>query len=103
MSLSNILSIGNSALNTYSTGINIAAHNIANINTKEFKPQRVHYADISENQGVALNWVSRDMVGSNDLAREMVDLIMTQRSYEANAVTIRVVDEMMGTLLNVKV
>ena len=37
-----------------------------------------------------------------ELAREMPGMIITQRTYEANAQTVRTADEMLGTLLNLK-
>ncbi|MBI4180128.1 flagellar hook-basal body complex protein [bacterium] len=41
--------------------------------------------------------------GSNvDIATEMVDQIVNQRSFEANTKTIRTADEMLGTLLDLK-
>ena len=42
--------------------------------------------------------------GSNtDLPREFVNLIVTENAYSANAVAIRTMDEMTGSILNVKV
>ena len=42
--------------------------------------------------------------GSNtDLAREFTNLIVTENAYSASAVTIRTMDEMTGSILNVKV
>ena len=42
--------------------------------------------------------------GSNtDLAREFTNLISVENAYSANAVTIRTMDEMTGSILNVKV
>ncbi|MDL2291421.1 hypothetical protein LJC09_04895, partial [Desulfovibrio sp. OttesenSCG-928-F20] len=41
--------------------------------------------------------------GSNtDLAREFVNLVSTENAYSAVAVSIRAMDEMVGSLLNVK-
>ena len=42
--------------------------------------------------------------GSNtDLPREFANLIVTENAYSANAVAIRTMDEMTGSILNVKV
>jgi len=38
-----------------------------------------------------------------DMAREMVNLTVNQRSFEANATVIRTTDEMLGTVIDLKV
>jgi flagellar hook protein FlgE len=53
----------------------------------------------------AADWVPKGFVeGSNtDIATEMVNLIVTSRSYQANAKVIPTVDEMLGMVINLKV
>ena len=128
-SISSAMHTGASALNTYAWGMTIVAHNVANVNTDAFEPQRIHYADGPGGEGVRLNAVSQgDRLenvlsvqgqeraqalsaslpfeigepGGTDLPLEMTHMISTQRSYEANAVSIRTADEMLGTVLDLK-
>ena len=119
------LQVGASALGVHAWGMNIGAHNVANVNTDAFEPQRVHYADAPDNRGVQLNAVSQGdglsrLSGQNgvsgvltgdtlsispsgtDLAREMTSMIGTQRSFEANTVSVRTADEMLGTVLDMR-
>ena len=125
MSAGSSLQVGASALGVHSWGMAIGTHNVANVNTDAFEPQRVHYADAPEQRGVRLNAVSQGdglarlsgqgnvsgvlagdtlsiSPGGTDLAREMTSMIGTQRSYEANAVAVRTADEMLGTVLDIR-
>lgn len=118
-----------SALDSYAWGIALSAHNIANVNTESFEPQRIHYATGPSAEGVHIIAItqsdgpfhSRSIQAVNndetldddkalqiathngtDLAREITQLSMTQRSFEANSVSIRTFDEMLGTVLDIK-
>jgi flagellar basal-body rod protein FlgC len=132
-SISSSMHIGASAMNTFAVGMAVTAHNIANVNTAEFEPQRAAYATGPGGIGVQLetifqgNGIARpegidtafptqaiakaasydlppEMLNPSgtDLAREMVNMIVTQRSYEANTKIVRTGDEMLGTLLDIK-
>ena len=43
-----------SGLNAFGNGMNVTAHNIANVETADFQPQVAHYATGPEGQGVEL-------------------------------------------------
>lgn len=116
-----------SAMNALNTGMAATAHNIANVNTAGFTPQDVVYATGPEGMGVQAQVMqpSRllltpvDQSAANaadsflppevlnpsgtDLSREFVDMIVSQRAYEANAATVRNWDESLGVLLDIKV
>lgn len=121
--ISDSMYTGASALYAHSWGMAVTAHNVANVNTAGFTPQRAVYADVSGSRGVQLDAVLRDdaarRFGSavnrdpamppefvnpsgTDLAREMTQMISTQRTYEANARTVRTADAMLGILLDIK-
>ncbi|MBQ4566872.1 MAG: flagellar basal-body rod protein [Desulfovibrio sp.] len=125
MSVSSSMQVGASALGVHSWGMAIGTHNVANVNTDAFEPQRAHYADAPQDRGVRLNAVSQgdglarspgqDTVSGvfggdslsispsgTDLAREMTSMISTQRSFEANAVVVRTADDMLGTVLDIR-
>jgi flagellar basal-body rod protein FlgC len=118
------------ALNAFGTGVQVTAHNLANVLTDGFKAGRVTYQDLPRYSGTAAQvqtrlggdgplipvqglprdpstpaWVPNGFVeGSNtDVAREMVNLIVTHRGYQANAKVVPTVDSMLGTIINLKV
>jgi len=111
------------SLATHSVGMQVSAHNVANISTDGFMPQRATYATGSNGMGVELESVrklnqplrgldaasvsgdagfadSALPASSTDIAKEMPHMILTERGFQANAAAIRTADEMLGTLLN---
>lgn len=108
------LNTGLGALNAFATGVRGTAYNIANGNTDGFQPVSVRYqSGRPADQGVdpavtrpateAAAPASPFPVSHVDEAREMVNLTLNQRSFEANAVVIRASDELIGTLIDLKV
>ena len=51
------MQLGASAMNTHSWGMAVSAHNVANVSTPGFEPQRAVYATGPEGQGVRLDAV----------------------------------------------
>lgn len=131
MMSSNSLQIGASALNAFSWGTAVTAHNVANVSTAGFEPQRAVYSNNANDQGVSFDAVLKDSGSAvvqnpdrtaseavydvtsglpleasapsgTDLSREFTTMIATQHAYEANAQTIRTSDTMLGTLLDIK-
>ena len=108
--------LASGALAIHAVGIQVAAHNIANVSTGDFLPQRAIYATGPHGVGVALESVRRETeaatpvetggifgekrASGTKLAKEIPQMISTQRAFEANAATVRVADEMYGSLLN---
>lgn len=125
------LYLGADAMQTHAVGMQVCAHNIANISTANFLPQREIYATGPSGIGVDLdavirdpmpqgrdigamgNAISEDMAilgnlapeqihpSGTDLAKEMPHMISTQRAFEANVKTVMTADDMLGTLLNI--
>lgn len=121
--------IAASALNAFSVDMAVRANNIANVNTPEFHARNVTLTSGYQNQGVTVASITEDTTpgpilpdfaaanhggtavhtrgyldGSNtDLAREFTGMIATQHAYTANAITIRTVNDMTGTLLDMKI
>jgi flagellar basal-body rod protein FlgC len=119
------------ALAAFGTGMQSTAHNLANVLTNNFKAGRVTYSDLPEQSGVRAEGPTKLNVqgplvpygpglpplenadpsipkgfvegSTTDVATEMVNLIITSRSYQANTKTIRTADEMLGTVINLKV
>ena len=116
--------IGALAMDAHSWGMAVTAHNVANVNTAGFTPQRAVYATGPGGRGVRLDAVLQDAGAAGrldaatnsdpsmppefvnpsgtDLGREMTQMISTQRIYEANAQTVRTGDAMLGVLLDLK-
>ena len=57
MSISSSMSIASSALSAFGAGMQTTTHNVANVNTAGFNPQRAEYSDISGNNGTRLDAV----------------------------------------------
>ena len=130
--ISSALYMGAGAMQAHSWGMAVSAHNVANVSTDGFTPQRALFATGPGGRGVTLDTVLRepplggavsapDRRGASgdvsaaaglppeamrpsgtELAKEMPRMIITQRTYESNAQTVRTADDMLGTLLNIK-
>ena len=123
-----LLNTSLSALGAFGVGMQMTAHNIANVNTPEFNAGRVRYETGPEGYGVRVGEISRDTSpgplipvpppdsvtlsaagygvreGSNvSLEREFVQLISTENGYSANATVISTYDEIAGTVIDMKV
>ncbi|MDR1037590.1 MAG: flagellar biosynthesis protein FlgG [Deltaproteobacteria bacterium] len=130
MALSSAMYASSTALSAFGIGTQVTAHNLANVLTNGFKAGRTTYQDLPRYSGTAAQvqtrmgpdgplipweglprdpatpaWVPEGYVeGSNtDVAREMVNMIVTQRGYQANAKVIPTVDSLLGTVINLKV
>lgn len=105
------------SLGVHSVGMQVSAHNVANVSTDSFSPQRAVYATGTAGAGVVLDTVykvdSAAMQGlprdysaaaqafsGTELSREMPQMIATQRGFEANAATVRTADQMLGTIID---
>jgi flagellar basal-body rod protein FlgC len=107
----------NSALQANKTRLGVTADNIANVNTDEFKKSRAiqkennnghvqvniervntaghRYQELEGNQVI-------EKEGSNvNLEEEIPELMVTQRTYEANLKVLQTHDKMLGTLLDI--
>jgi len=106
-----------SALQANKTRLGVTADNIANVNTDEFKKSRAiqkegnnghvqvniervntpghRYQELEGNQVI-------EKEGSNvNLEEEIPELMVTQRTYEANLKVLQTHDKMLGTLLDI--
>ncbi|MGL1902250.1 MAG: flagellar basal body protein [Fibrobacterales bacterium] len=106
-----------SGLKASSTRMNVSAHNIANVNTDEFKAQIVNQHEdnsivdttISRDltQGPIIQRTSKDGAQENiemsnvDISKEAANQILASGNYKANVKSIQVQDEVLGTLINI--
>jgi flagellar hook protein FlgE len=118
------------ALKSFGVGTQVIAHNLANVLTEGFKSSRTLYYDLPPYSGTGAAtqklgaidgplipvqglppqsasppWVPSGFVegSTTDVATEMVSMIVTSRSYQANAKVIPTVDSMLGTIINLRV
>ncbi|MDR2401409.1 MAG: flagellar basal body protein [Deferribacteraceae bacterium] len=110
----NAVNSASSALRAYTEVINTTAHNVANINTEGYTPQRVH---LSEARGGGVKATAESIrnpaevrqdayiseKNSVNYAAEAANQITSLRSFQANTGVIRTADEMLGTLINTTV
>ena len=106
-----------SALQSYKSKMRVTANNIANVNTDEFKKDRATLRE-DTNGGVQVN-VQRvntpgirykvfegdrlvEIESSNvNLEEEIPEMMITQRTYEANLKVLQTRNEMLGSLLDI--
>jgi flagellar basal-body rod protein FlgC len=107
-----------SGLTAFSTQIDVTAHNMANGMTNEFQKSRTEFVAletggvlsvIQKNESAGPSILNNTGYGpaqlelSNvDLGEEAINLIISQRGYEANLQTIKTADDMLGSLLDIK-
>ena len=107
-----------SGLGAYAKQIEVSANNVANINTDGFKKSRTEF--ISVETGGVLSVVRQDdstgptvlrdsgygpthlELSNVDLGEETVNQILAQRGFEANVTTLKTIDDMLGTILDIK-
>ena len=106
-----------SALRAYTSKMGVAADNIANVNTTEFKKSRVTLRE-GTNGDVQVNTNRINTPGyryqefegdqqvekesSNvNLEEEIPNMMVTQRTYEANLKVLQTRNEMLGSLLDI--
>jgi flagellar basal-body rod protein FlgC len=114
--MNGILSIAASGLQAQSTRLHSSSHNVANLITDDFRPQRVDLqaragggvqatVSSSEERGsLRYDLETGELLGEysgTDLAHEALTQISASRSYEANLAVIRSEKDRLATLLDI--
>ena len=107
-----------SGLTAYAKQMEVSAHNVANVNTDEFKKSRTEF--VEADAGGVLPVVQKDdsagpavlkdtaqgpaqvELSNVDLGEEAVSQIIAQRGFEANLRTLKTADAMLGAILDIK-
>ncbi len=107
-----------SGLSGFTKQVEVTGHNLANVNTEEFKKSNTEL--VSVETGGVLPVIRKDesagptvltdrdhgsptvALSNVDLGGETIDLIIGQRGFEANLQTLNTADQMLGTILDVK-
>jgi flagellar basal body rod protein FlgC len=100
MSFYTVSSIGLSGMNAAALRQAAASSNIAN--TLSEKMQRAQVVQKALPDGGVAASLSRQVSGSDDLVRDIVEGMGAVYSFKANLISLRVADEMAGTALNLK-
>jgi flagellar hook protein FlgE len=101
MSIGNITSSALGAIAAYGTGLNVTANNIANMNTKDFKPaSAIMNEDV--NGGVKVT-LSQSQNADVDVAKEMVDMMIEKTAIKANIKSLQTEDQLLKSLIDIKV
>lgn len=98
--MSSVASIGLSGLNAASLRLSSAAHNVANLQTPEFRRQQV--LQQAQPEGGVQAQIARAAQPGAALAQDVVMQIEASVAYRANLGVIRTEDEMLGRLLDLK-
>ncbi len=105
-----------SGLAAYGRKVSNNGHNIANSQSEDFEKSRI-VLEAGEDGGVTTQVIKeKDLQNSSpapvenitksetsnvDLAQEIVEMTVAQRSFEANAVSLRTNEETLGTVLDI--
>ena len=99
--MSSLLSIASSGLSAAQMRLDASAHNVANMNTPNFRRSVVSQAARAEQGGVDAS-VQRAPGTGVALEQEVVDQMSATYAFKANLQTIKTQDAMMGALLDIR-
>lgn len=88
------------AMKAFGTSLEATAHNLANMSTEGYRPLRTVLGEGPAGQGVEAQVSRISGAGGVDVAREMVDMMVAERGFSANATMLRSAEETTGALLN---
>ena len=105
------LSVGMSGMRAYQGGLDVVAHNVANGLTDGFRPRQAAFQENSA-AGSGVNMTSalpnaqlQSSLGvgnAGDLATEMVNQLIYQIGFQASTQIVKVSDQMLGTLIDIR-
>lgn len=92
-------SISDNALQAFGAGQQVTAHNVANLNTDDFKASRVIFQENGIGGVKATVSATQDSV---DISREAIALLANTKGFKANLAVVKAADDMSKELLNIK-
>lgn len=98
--MNSIASIAMSGMQVAQQRLHASAHNIANLGTEGFAPQRVE--SLARADGGAAGVLRTDPVGSGDLVADAVEQVSASYAFRASAITLQRADSLLGTLLDAR-
>lgn len=97
--MNSIASIALSGMNAASTSLASSAHNIANAQTPGFRRQLTSQASLPEG-GVSVS-LTQPTVSGEAITEDVVQQMVARHAFEANVLTLKTQDRMIGSLLDV--
>lgn len=97
--MSSITDIAGSALQAFSTGQQVTAHNVANLNSDNFTASK---ATFQENGTGGVNATVSGTQDTVDISREAVSLLSNTAGFKANLKVLKAADDMTKELLSIK-
>lgn len=99
--MSSIAAIAQSGLQAAQLRLSSSAHNVANLNTPGFTRQQVQQQAVPASGGVRAHTAQAPRAGVG-LEAEAVEQMSATYAFKANALVLRVSDEVAGTLLDAR-
>jgi flagellar hook protein FlgE len=93
-----VSAIALSGMNAAQTGLQVAAHNIANLNTEGFRRQQVLQSSVAP-AGVSTT-LTRSSEPGESMLTDMVGLLQSKNALLANLAVFRHQDDALGSLLD---
>lgn len=93
------MQINANSISSMSNWMNNSANNVANLNTQDYSATRTTMS----NSGNAVVANSTKTGNSTDLAKELTDQIVIEKSVDVNAQAIKAQDKMIGSLLDLTI
>ena len=93
------MQINANSISSMSNWMNSSANNVANLNTQDYNATRTTMS----NSGNAVVANSIKTGNPTDLAKEVTDQIVIEKSVDANAQAIKTHDKMIGSLLDLTI
>jgi flagellar hook protein FlgE len=100
------MSVSLAGMNAAGLGVAVVANNVANANSKGFKAKRVDFEDVREGgvRPAGLRASEELVAGSNvDFETEFTSLLAYADAYKINAKVLEVQQELLGTVMDLKV
>jgi len=101
--MASISSIGSSGLQAAQLRLDASANNVANMNTPSYRRQVVQQEAAADSAGVRATVQRQQEAEAVALEKEAVEQMSATYAFKANLQTIKTQDDMMGSLLNIKV
>lgn len=97
--MNSISDIAGSALRAFSASQQVSAHNVANLNSDDFKASG---ATFQENRSGGVNAVVSGTQDTVEISREAVSLLSNTTGFKANLNVLKAADEMTRELFSIK-
>ena len=96
--MASLTSISLSGMSSAQTQLSVAAHNVANANTPNFKRQQVNLS--AQPQGGVVTEVNSTATPSTDLVTDVLSQMQAKHAFVANLAVFKTHDKLAGRLLD---